>query len=151
MSKPVGKSSRYSSKVSSKTSRRRSAPSSAAAPVEKESLVPIPPEVSRRMVRRMLIFCGIPSGIGLSSFFVNYYLLVNHVVALPSYFTLVESLACFGLGFLGISYGVFSASWDPEPGSLLGIGEFRRNLGNTLKQWRAFAAPDSSDSGETSS
>ncbi len=102
------------------------------------------------MVRRMAVFCGIPSGLGLSSFFVNYYLLVNHVVALPSYFTLVESLTLFGLGFLGISYGVFSASWDPEPGSLLGIREFRRNLSNTLKQWRASAASsESSGSGES--
>lgn len=101
------------------------------------------------MVRRVLIFCGIPSGFGLSSFFVNYYLLVNHVVALPSYFTLIESLAFFGLGFLGISYGVLSASWDPEPGSLLGIGEFRRNLGNLLKQRRQSATPpESADPGE---
>ncbi|MEN9221588.1 MAG: PAM68 family protein, partial [Thermostichus sp. BF3_bins_97] len=86
----MGKSSRYS-----KASRRR--PTPAPAPVEKEPAIPIPPEVSRRMVRRVLIFCGIPSGIGLSSFFVNYYLLVNHVVALPSYFTLIESFAFFGL------------------------------------------------------
>jgi len=143
----VGKSSRYSSKVSSRTSRRRSTPNPT--PVEKEPAIPIPPEVSRRMVRRVLVFCGIPSGIGLSSFFVNYYLLVNHVVALPSYFTLIESLAFFGLGFLGISYGVLSASWDPEPGSLLGVGEFRRNLGNTLKQRReSVAPPESSDSGD---
>lgn len=143
----MGKSSRYT-----KVSRRRSAPSPAPTPLEKEPLVPIPPEVSRRMVRRVLVFCGIPSLIGLSSFFVNYYLLVNHVLALPSYFTLVESLAFFGLGFLGISYGVLSASWDPEPGSLLGIGEFRRNLGNTLKQRRASAVPpESSDSGDPQS
>ncbi|MGQ9837196.1 MAG: PAM68 family protein [Cyanobacteriota bacterium] len=148
MSKPVGKSSRYSSKVSSRASRRRSALGLAPASVDvdKEPLAPIPPEVSRRMVRRILIFSGIPSGIGLSSFFVNYYLLVNHVVALPSYFTLIESLSFFGLGFLGISYGVLSASWDPEPGSLLGVGEFRRNLSNLFKQWQASAAPpESSD------
>ncbi len=104
------------------------------------------------MVRRMLVFCGIPSGIGLSSFVVNYYLLVNHVVAIPSYFTLVESLVCFGLGFLGISYGVFSASWDPEPGSLLGLREFRRNLGYTLQQWREWAATrNASDAGDSAS
>lgn len=120
--------------------------------MEKEAVVPIPPEVSRRMVRRMLIFSGIPSGIGFSSFFVNYYLMVNHVVALPSYFTLVESLGFFGLGFLGISYGVLSASWDPEPGSLLGIGEFRRNLSNLLKQWQASAtSPEPSDAGDPES
>ena len=144
----MGKSSRYS-----KASRRRSSPTPAQVekqPTQREPIAVIPPEVSRRMVRRILVFSGIPSGLGLSSFFVNYYLLTNHVVALPPYFTLVESLAFFGLGFLGISYGVFSASWDPEPGSLLGIGEFRRNLGNVFKQWRESSAPsEPSDAGES--
>lgn len=144
----MAKSSRHSKAV-----RRR--PSFTSAEVEKkppkqESVAAIPPEVSRRMVRRILVFSGIPSGLGLSSFFINYYLLTNHVVALPPYFTLVESLTLFGLGFLGISYGVFSASWDPNPGSLLGIGEFRRNLGNVIQHWRESAAQSSqsSDSGE---
>ncbi len=135
----MGKSSRYS-----KASRRRSSSTPAQVekqPTQREPVAVIPPEVSRRMVRRILVFSGIPSSLGLSSFFVNYYLLTNHVVALPPYFTLVESLAFFGLGFLGISYGVFSASWDPEPGSLLGIGEFRRNLGNVFKQWRELSDP----------
>ncbi len=144
----MGKSSRYS-----KASRGRS--SQAAGRVEQqpargERAAVIPPEVSRRMVRRILIFSGIPSTLGLSSFVVNYYLLTNHVIALPPYFTLVESLAFFGLGFLGISYGVFSASWDPEPGSLLGIGEFRRNLGIFLQQWReATSSSASSEADET--
>jgi len=135
----VGKSSRYS-----KASRRRSSSTPAQVetqPTQREPVAVIPPEVSRRMVRWILVFSGIPSGLGLSSFFVNYYLLTNHVIALPPYFTLVESLAFFGLGFLGISYGVFSASWDPEPGSLLGIDEFRRNLGNVFKQWRELSDP----------
>lgn len=144
----MGKSSRQS-----KTFRRRSPSASVEVekkPAKKEPVAVIPPEVSRRMVRRILVFSGIPSGLGLSSFFVNYYLLTNHVVALPPYFTLAESLTLFGLGFLGISYGVFSASWDPEPGSLLGIGEFRRNLGNIIQQWRESAArsSESSDSGK---
>ncbi|MFS8867687.1 photosystem II biosynthesis protein [Synechococcus sp. H65.1] len=144
----MGKSSRYS-----KASRGRS--SQAAGQVEQQPArgdraAVIPPEVSRRMVRRILIFSGIPSTLGLSSFVVNYYLLTNHVIALPPYFTLVESLAFFGLGFLGISYGVFSASWDPEPGSLLGIGEFRRNLGIFLQQWReATSSSASSEADET--
>ncbi len=144
----MGKSSRYS-----KASRRRSSSTPAQVekqPTQREPVAVIPPEVSRRMVRRILVFSGIPSSLGLSSFFVNYYLLTNHVVALPPYFTLVESLAFFGLGFLGISYGVFSASWDPEPGSLLGIAEFRRNLGNVFKQWRELSAPsEPSDADES--
>jgi hypothetical protein len=51
---------------------------------------------------------------------------------------------------LGISYGVFSASWDPEPGSLLGVSEFRRNLGIFLQQWReATSSSASSKADET--
>jgi len=77
----VGKSSRQS-----KTFRRRSPSASVEVekkPAKKEPVAVIPPEVSRRMVRRILVFSGIPSGLGLSSFFVNYYLLTNHVVLCP--------------------------------------------------------------------
>ncbi|MDX2273430.1 MAG: PAM68 family protein [Cyanobacteriota bacterium] len=110
----------------------RSSPSSL--PAEERSNY-IPPEVSQRMIRRVVWFCGIPTLLGVSSFGVNYYLLVNHIVTLPPAFTFVETLALFGLGFVGISYGVLSASWDPQPGSRLGWSEFRQNLGLTINQW----------------
>jgi hypothetical protein len=138
----VGKSSRHSKASQGRPS--QPAGQGEQKPAKGERVAVIPPEVSRRMVRRILIFSGIPSTLGLSSFVVNYYLLTNHVIALPPYFTVVESLAFFGLGFLGISYGVFSASWDPEPGSLLGVSEFRRNLGIFLQQWREAASGSAS-------
>ncbi|MEO1132670.1 MAG: PAM68 family protein [Cyanobacteria bacterium J06639_1] len=98
---------------------------------------PIPPEVSKRMVRRVAILSGVPSVLGISVFFVNYYLLVNHVIDVPNWVTVGESLGLFGLGFVGISYGVLSASWEPaEDGSLLGLSEFRFNFGTLRKQWR---------------
>lgn len=96
----------------------------------------IPEEVSTRMVRRVTLFCGIPTFLGLSSFGINYYLITRDIVALPSYFTLVETGALFGLGFVGITYGVLSASWDSEPGSVLGVSEFKTNLGNMIRQWQ---------------
>ncbi len=96
----------------------------------------IPEEVSTRMVRRVVLFCGIPTFLGLSSFGINYYLITRDIVVLPSYFTLVETGALFGLGFVGITYGVLSASWDSEPGSRLGLSEFRTNLGNMIHQWQ---------------
>lgn len=88
------------------------------------------------MVRRVVLFCGIPTFLGLSSFGINYYLITRDIVVLPSYFTLVETGALFGLGFVGITYGVLSASWDSEPGSRLGLSEFRTNLGNMIHQWQ---------------
>ncbi|MEO0854500.1 MAG: PAM68 family protein, partial [Cyanobacteria bacterium J06648_11] len=67
----------------------------------------------------------------------NYYLLVNHIIDFPNWVTVGESLGLFGLGFVGISYGVLSASWEPqEAGSLLGLREFRFNFGTLRKQWR---------------
>ncbi len=98
----------------------------------------IPPEVSDRMLRRVFLFSGIPTVLGLGSFVVNYFLIVNDVARLPTSFTLIETLLLFGLGVLGITYGVLSASWDPEPGSRLGFSEFRHNLGNLIQEWRTY-------------
>ena len=40
----------------------------------------------------------------------------------------VQSLI-FGAGFLGISWGVLSASWDPQrKGGVLGVEEVKRNF-----------------------
>ena len=40
----------------------------------------------------------------------------------------VQSLI-FGVGFLGISWGVLSASWDPQrKGGVLGVDEVKRNF-----------------------
>jgi len=99
----------------------------------------IPPEVSRRMVRRVAFFAGIPTVLGISSFVVNYFLIVNHVVTISNLFTFVETLSLFGLGFVGISYGVLSASWEDEAGSLWGGREFRQNVGSLWQAWREYS------------
>lgn len=97
----------------------------------------IPKEVSDRMVRRVVWLAGVPSFLGISAFVANYYLLVNKILILPTWVTLVETLALFGFGFVGISYGVLSASWEPEQtGSWLGWQEFRVNLEIMTQQWR---------------
>ncbi|MEN9204277.1 MAG: PAM68 family protein [Thermostichales cyanobacterium BF4_bins_65] len=115
-------------------------------PLPEERSNYIPPEVSNRMVRRVFFFAGIPTALGLSSFVVNYLLIVNHVVKISNLFTLVESLSLFGLGFVGISYGVLSASWEEAPGSLWGVGEFRQNLGNLWQAWREYSRQKRQDS-----
>jgi hypothetical protein len=44
----------------------------------------------------------------------------------------------FGLGVLGLTYGVLSASWDEEhPGSTLGWAEFTTNFGRMRETWRS--------------
>lgn len=106
-------------------------------PVSQPENMPIPQVVSERMIRRVIIFCGIPTFLGLSSFGINYYLLTRHLLELPPYLTLIESFGLFALGFVGISYGVLSASWDPHTqGSLLGGQEFKINLGILIQQWQ---------------
>ncbi|MEA5449906.1 PAM68 family protein [Leptolyngbya sp. CCNP1308] len=98
----------------------------------------IPEVVSDRMLRRMLAFSGVPTGAGILTFFVSYYLVANQVVELPSYFVLLVTLGCFGLGVVGLTYGVLSASWDEDrPGTRLGLDEFRLNFGRMTSAWGA--------------
>lgn len=98
----------------------------------------VPEVVSRRMVRRMAFFCGIPSAVGMSTFFVSYEIVINGWFKLPTAAVLLVSLGFFGLGVLGLTYGVLSASWDEDRlGGWLGWGEFTTNLGRMTEAWRS--------------
>ncbi|MBE9170433.1 PAM68 family protein [Pleurocapsales cyanobacterium LEGE 06147] len=103
-------------------------------------LATIPDVVSKRMARRMALFCGIPTAMGMSSFFVFYWILSHKWLELPPYFVLFVTLSLFGLGFLGLSYGIFSASWDENRvGSWWGLEEFKLNwgrMGDSIASWR---------------
>jgi hypothetical protein len=96
----------------------------------------IPDAVSKRMVRRMAAFCGVPTALGISSFFASY-LAVTQGVELPTSAVLLVSLGLFGLGVAGLTYGVLSSSWEDEPGSLLGFSEFRTNFGRMTSAWKS--------------
>jgi Photosynthesis affected mutant 68 len=97
----------------------------------------IPAQVSQRMVRRMALFCGIPTALGLASFPTSYFIL-QQGIELPNVAVLLVSLGFLGLGVLGLSYGVLSASWDEEiSGSALGWPEFQLNLGRMIEGWKA--------------
>lgn len=88
----------------------------------------IPEVVSRRMAKRMALFCGVPSLMGMLSFVGSYVVIRNHWMELPPVVTLIVSLSCFGLGFVGLSYGVISASWEEDQdGSFWGMSEFKSN------------------------
>jgi hypothetical protein len=96
----------------------------------------IPEAVSQRMMRRIAWFSGVPSLLGMSTFVVSY-LAVSHDVPLPTYAVLLVSLGWFGLGVLGVSYGVMSASWDEESaGTALGVTELRTNWSRMSSAWQ---------------
>jgi len=105
-------------------------------PYTKEEMQ-IPQIVSQRMVRRVAVFCGVPTALGLSSLIASYLLISFAHVQLPPVAVLLANMSLFGLGVLGITYGVLSASWDEErPGNLLGLGEFKTNWGRMAEVWR---------------
>lgn len=102
------------------------------------SLKSIPDNVSKRMVRRMALFSGIPTGLGMSSFFVFYWIVSHDWLEIPTGVVFAVSLGLFGLGVLGLSYGIFSTSWDEhQQGSWWGWQQFKVNLGRTIEAWRS--------------
>lgn len=104
---------------------------------EEASLSAIPDAVSKRMARRMMFFSGIPTAIGISSFFVFYWLFSQKIVEFPPYLVLLVTAGLFGLGFVGLSYSVFSASWDEDrEGGVVGVDEFKLNFGRTISAWK---------------
>ena len=114
-----------------------SSASRSAAPRARASMN-IPDVVSKRMVRRMALFCGVPSVLGMTTFVTSYLLVIRDVVELPNIAVVLVSMGFFGLGVLGLSYGVLSASWEEEEvGSALGITEFGINLKRMAGAWRS--------------
>jgi len=72
----------------------------------------------------MALFCG-ANCLGMATFCCQ---VINHGwLKVPNVAVVLLSMGFFGLGVLGLSYGVLSASWDEEIlGSKLGWQEFRQ-------------------------
>jgi hypothetical protein len=103
----------------------------------------IPEVVSNRMVKRMALFSGVPTALGMLSFVAFYGVVSQGLLEIPTYVVFAVSLLCFGLGVVGLSYGVFSTSWDEEQaGSGWGWTEFQLNFGRTLGAWRSNRKPE---------
>lgn len=97
----------------------------------------IPQVVSQRMIKRLAAFCGIPTALGITTLVVSYLLASFTDIQLPPIAVLLVNMGFFGLGVLGITYGVLSASWDEEKsGTLMGFDEFRTNWGRMVEVWR---------------
>ena len=107
-------------------------------PSTSKAAMAIPDVVSKRMIRRMGLFCGIPTAAGISTFIASYLVVSKGWFPLPNSAVVLLSMGFFGLGVLGLSYGVLSASWEEEnPGSKLGWEEFTTNFGRMRAAWRS--------------
>ena len=88
----------------------------------------IPKYVADRMARRIIITAGIPTILGMSVFVGSYYIVTKNIAEIAPSSTLGLSALFFLLGLGGLSFGILSASWDKEPGSLLGIENIPLNI-----------------------
>jgi len=106
------------------------------APLDRQDLA-IPEAVSNRMVKRMIFLSGFPILMGVLTFLGSYFLVINDLFSLPNTAVLLVSMGWFGLGVLGLSYGVISASWEEDvPGSILGWQEFAINFQRLVGAWQ---------------
>ncbi|MFM2303315.1 MAG: hypothetical protein RLZZ135_724 [Cyanobacteriota bacterium] len=100
----------------------------------------IPEVVSLRMIRRALVFCGVPVLMGMSIFIGGYFAIINHWFPVSNTVVLLSSMGCLGLSVLGLSYGILSACWEEDSsikGSLLGWAECKTNFGRMVDAYRA--------------
>ncbi|HTL89461.1 MAG TPA: PAM68 family protein [Leptolyngbya sp.] len=97
----------------------------------------IPDVVSKRMARRMAFFCGLPTVLGISTFVVSYFIVTQGIYNLPTSAVVLVSMLFLGLGVVGLSYGLLSASWDEErTGGWVGASEFTTNVGRLARGWK---------------
>ena len=94
----------------------------------KRSSSGIPKYVADRMARRIFFTAGIPTILGMSVFVVSYIIVTKNIAEIPPSSTIAISALFFLLGLAGLSFGILSASWDKEPGSLFGIENIPTNI-----------------------
>jgi drug/metabolite transporter (DMT)-like permease len=97
----------------------------------------IPDAVANRMARRIALATGLPTLLGMAVFIASYLLVSRRILDIPPSATLLASGGCFLLGLLGLSYGVLSASWENEPGSLVGTEQIGLNMERIRSSLRA--------------
>jgi len=97
----------------------------------------IPKEVANRMARRIAITTGFPTITGMGVFVGSYYLITEGIAEIAPALTLITSGACFFVGLLGLSYGILSASWEEQKGSLLGFENIRPNIRRMKEAFRS--------------
>jgi len=88
----------------------------------------IPKYVADRMARRIFFTAGIPTVLGMSVFVISYFIVTKNIAEVAPSSTIAISALFFLLGLGGLSFGILSASWDKEPGSILGIENIPLNI-----------------------
>ena len=97
----------------------------------------IPRYVADRMARRVAVFTGLPTIAGMGVFVGSYLLITQGVADIAPGLTLATSGGFFLLGLVGLSFGVLSSSWEPDPGSVLGFENLKPNLQRMKETIRA--------------
>ena len=105
----------------------------------------IPRYVADRMARRVAVFTGLPTVAGMGVFVGSYLLITRGIADIAPGLTLATSGGFFLLGLVGLSFGVLSSSWDPDPGSVLGFENLRPNLQRMKETIRAAKTKNPSD------
>ena len=96
-----------------------------------EAPAAIPEKVAMRMGQRMLPLVGGPLFLGLGSFVAFWYLATYKNMEFEPLTVAVSTIGLLVVGLFGITYSIFSTSWDEErEGDLLGLEEAKRNLDN---------------------
>jgi hypothetical protein len=96
-----------------------------------EAPAAIPERVAMRMGQRMLPLVGVPLFLGLGSFVGFWYFATYKDMEFQPVTVAVTTIGLLVVGLLGITYSIFSTSWDEDrEGGLLGIEEAKKNLGN---------------------
>ncbi len=107
----------------------------------------IPDAVAARMVRRIAVATGVPSLLGMGVVVASYLLVSRGVLDIPPGLTLLGSGAFFLVGLVGLSYGVLSACWEEQPGSLLGLEQIGINITRLRASVKAMRQGGESPSG----
>ena len=149
MAEPPNNSSKsFKSKVNDSVSKNRAlkrnkkSKSSSTLSIDKDSGIPKP--VADRMARRIAILTGIPTTTGMAVFIGSYLAVSKGIAEIPPVVTLASSAACFLIGLLGLSYGMLSASWDQQPGTLLGLENVGPNIDRMRSAFKSIPVKDPS-------
>ena len=105
----------------------------------------IPRYVADRMARRVAVFAGLPTVAGMGVFVGSYLLITKGIADIAPGLTLAGSGFFFLLGLAGLSFGVLSSSWDPQPGSLLGLENLKPNIQRMRQSIKAQKQQNKSD------
>ncbi len=128
MKKKKSKKSKSSKKINTNTNAFSSSSDNISVKNERKIEKGIPKYVADRMARRIFFTAGIPTILGMSVFVISYIIVTKNIAEIPPSSTIAISALFFILGLGGLSYGILSASWDKDPGSILGIENIPLNI-----------------------